>query len=485
MVMVVLISVLSSAAMNQILLSPFYYRQQEHILERVGDQIDALYQGEISEEITDALNQLGYNINGLILIYDEEGVIQYSSRPIPMRSIVTMTEDFIVSIKTYGFPQVDQNGLRRGREDGQGLSTEEEEALVTVERVLSNGDYLFMQTSKIAMEESIAIFTRFSIFPALVAFFAAIALALLVTRKISKPIVELTAITQRMKSLDFSSQYTDDADDEIGELGRNFNDMAQILGSTIEELNQANRKLKEDIEREKAIEEARKNFISNVSHELKTPISLIRGYAEGIRDQVIGPEDVEDYLSVIIDESEEMSSMVKELLTLSKLESHHVTMQWDEVDVQDVVERVIHLFALDVQKDHIVLDYLPSEERIKVVADESMIETVLINYMSNAIDHVEGHKRIQITLDVVDTEVIVRVFNTGEPIPSFELDKIWDSFYKVDKARTRGYGGTGLGLTIVKNMVELHHGRYGVENREDGVEFFAAFPNRMEDGSVV
>ena len=309
-----------------------------------------------------------------------------------------------------------------------------------------------------------------------VALTAAVLLALYLTKRISRPVVELTGITQRMKNLDFSSRYEGAADDEIGELGRNFNDMAETLDRTIGELNQANEQLKEDIEREKAIEEARKNFISNVSHELKTPISLIRGYAEGIRDQVIEPQEFEDYLSVIIEESEHMSAMVRELLTLSKLESHHVQTRFEPVDLREVLGRVLEMFSYDMQKSGVQLEYRPAEGPQDLICDQDMLETMLTNFVSNALDHVEGEKRIRITVEETAATLAVQVFNTGKVIPDNERDKIWDSFYKVDKARTRAYGGTGLGLAIVKNMVEIHQGSYGVENQTEGVTFFIRLP---------
>lgn len=483
MLLVVLISTIASLAMNRVLLGPYYYYQQARILNRVAIQIDDIYTGEMSEDIVHELNVLGYSINGLILIYDDLGQVVYSSRAFQGQAVFSVTDETVMGGgKKEGFI----DGLRRGESliDREAIKASWKNPIITVEKDLSNGDRLIIQTSKAALEESVGIINRFTLYPAVVAFLSAIILAFFVTKRISKPVVELTEITKRMKNLDFSSRYEGEADDEIGVLGRNFNDMSATLDKTIGELNQANEQLRGDIEREKAIEEARKNFISNVSHELKTPISLIRGYAEGIRDEVIEPQDFEEYLSVIIEESEHMSSMVRELLTLSKLESHHVPTYYEVVDVREVISRVIEMFTFEMQKEDITVTFKPAVETQFLNCDQNMLETMLTNFVSNALDHAEGDKCIDIS--VVDTleSIEIHVFNTGKTIPEEDLDKIWDSFYKIDKARTRAYGGTGLGLAIVKNMVEIHKGSYGVKNRVDGVDFYIRLPKINQNDNI-
>jgi signal transduction histidine kinase len=476
MLLVVLISTIASVAMNRVLLGPYYFYQQARILNRVANDIDDIYTGEMSEGIVHELNVLGYSINGLILIYDDLGQVVYSSRAFQGQTVFSVTDEMVTGGKRVGFIE----GTRKGEPflDRKTIQETWKNPLITVEKDLNNGDRLILQTSQTALEESVGIINRFMLYPAVVAFLAAIILAFFVTRRISKPVVELTEITKRMKNLDFSSRYEGEADDEIGVLGRNFNDMSATLDKTIGELNQANEQLRDDIEREKAIEEARKNFISNVSHELKTPISLIRGYAEGIRDEVIEPQDFEEYLSVIIDESEHMSSMVRELLTLSKLESHHIPTYYVDVDVRDVIQRVMDMFTFEMQKEGVTLLYESAEMPQMLRCDQDMLETMLTNYVSNALDHVEGDKRIEISIEDGESNLAIHVFNTGKAIPEDELDKIWDSFYKIDKARTRAYGGTGLGLAIVKNMVEIHKGSYGVKNIYGGVDFFVLLPKK-------
>ncbi|QRN85208.1 HAMP domain-containing protein [Clostridia bacterium] len=474
MLLVVIISTVASFAMNRILLGPYYYYQQSRILNNTANQVDELYTGVLNEDIVRELNTMGYGINGMILIYNQDNEVLYSSRAF-QGQFFSVTEDELGAGKKNLLLDGTRIGFRAPSQNKAPVSPWKD-PLITVEKELKNGDHLIIQTSETALEASVGIINQFTLYPASVALIAAIVLAFFLTKKITRPVVELTEITKRMKSLDFSSRYEGEADDEIGELGQNFNDLAETLGITIGELNQANDQLREDIEREKAIEEARKNFISNVSHELKTPISLIRGYAEGIRDQVIEPQDFEEYLSVIIEESEHMSSMVRELLTLSKLESHHIPTYFEEVDVTEIINRVIEMFSFEMHKEGIKMVYEAPSEPKMLVCDQNMLETMLTNFMSNALDHVEGEKIIEIRLEETLESLGIHVRNSGKTIVKEDQDKIWDSFYKIDKARTRAYGGTGLGLAIVKNMVEIHKGTYGVENWEDGVDFYIRLP---------
>lgn len=474
MLLVVLISTAASLAMNRVLLGPYYYYQQSKILEQAADEINELYIGELDEDLIQELNTMGYGINGMILIYNQDNEVLYSSKAF-QGQVFSVTEDEISGAKKRFLLDATRLSLYSPKQNSS-IGFPWKNPLITVEKELANGDHLFIQTSETALEASVGIINQFALYPAGVALLAAIVLSFFLTKRITKPVVELNEITRRMKNLDFSSRYEGEADDEIGELGQNFNDLAETLGITIGELNQANNQLREDIEREKAIEEARKNFISNVSHELKTPISLIRGYAEGIRDQVIEPQDFEEYLSVIIEESEHMASMVRELLTLSKLESHHIPTYFEEVDVSEVINRVIEMFSFEMQKEEIRLAYQPVNPSPKLICDQNMLETILTNFVSNALDHAEGEKIIEIRT-VEDAENIeIHVYNTGKTILNEDQGKIWDSFYKIDKARTRAYGGTGLGLAIVKNMAEIHKGAYGVTNHKDGVDFYIRLP---------
>ena len=216
----------------------------------------------------------------------------------------------------------------------------------------------------------------------------------------------------------------------------------------------------------------RKEFISNVSHELKTPIALIQGYAEGLQEGITeNPEDMNYYCDVIVDEANKMNRMVKNLLTLNQLEFGIEQVQMERFDIVSVINGVIESMKLQTSQKDIVIDF-EERESIDVWADEFQIEEVITNYLSNALNHVDKNKQIKVKILKKDGIVRISVFNTGKQIPKEDIDNIWVKFYKVDKARTREYGGNGIGLSIVKAIIDRHGKSCGVINHDNGVEFW-------------
>ncbi|HYH03780.1 MAG TPA: HAMP domain-containing sensor histidine kinase [Bacillota bacterium] len=339
--------------------------------------------------------------------------------------------------------------------------------------LLKNGDYLLLSTSIAAIRESVAIANRFFI---LTGFFTILVGGLLVyvlSGKFIKPILDLKAIAHKMAGLDFSQKYTGTELDELGELGQSINSLSEQLEKSISDLTTANQKLQADIERERKIDEMRKSFISNVSHELKTPIALIQGYAEGLKVNVNDdPENRNFYCDVIMDEAGKMNGLVKQLLDLAKLESGNLPLERECFDVEALLQQVLKRNQLLFQEKGVRLETAIAPE-LKVNADIDLIEQVINNYLSNALNHVAGDKLIRVSVQPVGDKARLTVFNSGLPIPDDSIAKIWTSFYKVDKARTREYGGTGLGLSIVRAIQEAHGSACGVNNLADGVEFWA------------
>jgi signal transduction histidine kinase len=248
--------------------------------------------------------------------------------------------------------------------------------------------------------------------------------------------------------------------------------MSRQLERTITELKAANLELQKDIEKKERIDEMRKEFVSNVSHELKTPIALIQGYAEGLKEGVNDdPESNEWYCEVIMDEAAKMNNMVKKLLNLNQLEFGNNQISMEHFDLSALLDGVLSSFQyMFEQKDVNLIVNKP--DTLMVWADEFMIEEVISNYVSNALNHVNGAKVITVEAQSIDGRAVISVKNTGPLIPEDALDKVWIKFYKVDKARTREYGGSGIGLSIVKAIMDSHNKPYGVYNNEDGVTFW-------------
>lgn len=337
---------------------------------------------------------------------------------------------------------------------------------------LDNGNLFLFRNPLESIKESVKLANRFLAYVGIAAVFAGTLVGLWVSGKITKPIMELTKISERMIHLDFDAKYSGKSRTEIALLGHNINELSGILEKTISELKSANNELQRDIEKKNEIDEMRKEFLSNVSHELKTPIALIQGYAEGLKEGISEDAESRDfYCDVIMDEAVKMNTMVKKLLTLNQLEFGNDTVAMERFDIVSLVRNYIQSSEILTKQKEISVrmeDYEP----IYVWADEFKVEEVFMNYFSNAMNYALYEKVIDVKLQKEENKVRISVFNTGNPIPEENLAHLWEKFYKVDKARTRQYGGSGIGLSIVKAIMESLNQAYGVRNYDNGVEFW-------------
>ena len=337
---------------------------------------------------------------------------------------------------------------------------------------LSNGYLIVIRTSMDAVNNS-ATFTNkiFLYFSIAILLLAAIVISC-ISRYFTKPIHDMSIVAKRMCDLDFNAKVTVKSKDEIGELGNSMNQLSTKLESTISELKTANAELHHDIEKKIQIDEMRKDFLSQVSHELKTPIALIQGYAEGLKESINDdPESQTFYCEVIMDEANKMNNMVKKLMSLNELEFGQGQVEMTRFDIVELIQNVCQ--ASDILREDTKAELeIQTDQPQYVWADEFLIEEVVTNYITNAIHYVTPGGKITVRLVPMEKELQVVVYNTGKQIPQDELDKIWIKFYKVDKARTREYGGSGIGLSIVAAAMEAHGKAYGVRNVDDGVEFY-------------
>ncbi|WP_455718584.1 ATP-binding protein [Anaerosporobacter sp.] len=337
---------------------------------------------------------------------------------------------------------------------------------------LDNGDYVYLRSNFEGIQESVLIANKFLAYVGVIGALLGIIITMIVSRSITKPIHQLSGIAKKMANLDFDVRYPVTTRDEIGELGTSINTLSERLESTISELKNANNELQSDIQNKIQIDEMRKEFLSNVTHELKTPIALIQGYSEGLLDNINDDEESRNfYCEVIIDEASKMNKMVKRLLSLNQIEFGNNQVNIERFDIVGLIKGVINSTNILAQKKEAKVIFRETEP-IDVWADEYMIEEVVTNYISNALNHLDYEKVIDIKLEQKQDCMRVSVFNTGDPIPEEDIDKIWIKFYKVDKARTREYGGNGIGLSIVKAIMISHNRECGVINHENGVEFW-------------
>lgn len=307
---------------------------------------------------------------------------------------------------------------------------------------------------------------------------AALASALLVvyfySKRFTKPLIEMRDVTKHISDMDFSRQCTAKTNDEIGELSQSINRLSDSLQETLEDLSEKNKKLENDIAREQRVDKMRKDFISNVSHELKTPISIIQGYAEGAKLLSDSGEcqKAGNYCEIICAEAERMNALVLQLLELSQYESGGMQAQKEVFDLCELITQYMTAASLRFADAGITCSCDLPEHGL-CYADQTKIRMALNNFISNACAHASGEKRICVSVkDADETHYFLRVFNTGAPIADEDIDKIWGSFYRADKAHSREEGRFGLGLSIVSEIQKLHGEQYGVQNLSNGVEFW-------------
>ena len=343
-----------------------------------------------------------------------------------------------------------------------------------------NQTIVIMSTPVAGLKESVDISNKFLIYVAVIGFIITVIITFLITKMITSPILQLAEISNKMGKLDFTARYEGKRSDEIQTLGQNMNYMSDRLKKAISKLQEANEVLKEDIKRKEAIDEMRKDFIANVSHELKTPIALIQGYAEGLNEGLCEDEESRKYYTeVIMDESEKMNKMVKQLLTLSSLESGNSILHKENFNMTSLIEGVLSSISILIGEKNVKVNF-DTSRNIFLYADEFKIEEVVTNYISNAIHHVNDNGTIKIDVSEDESNVYFSVYNTGNQIPEKDLVNVWEKFFKVDKAHSRSYGGSGIGLSIVKAIVEAHGGAVKVVNKSDGVEFGFKIPRMKE-----
>lgn len=291
-------------------------------------------------------------------------------------------------------------------------------------------------------------------------------------RSITKPIDKLNASAKRMAGLDFSAPCDLVSTDEFGELSASLNTMAENLQQALARLEDANAQLEKDVERERLLLAERKELVDSLSHEMKTPLGIIRAYAEGLQDEADEAKK-QKYAQVIVSEVERVNDLIVTLLDLSALESGAASLNISRFDFVELVETAAGRLLIDAPDTDFELQYELPEQKAFVRTDRRRMEQVLENFMVNARKNVSpgGILRLEVTAD--DGALHFSIFNQGRPIPESDLPKIWTKFYRDSGAE---YSGSGLGLSIVAQILSMQNLPYGAENQTDGVRFYFSIP---------
>lgn len=307
-----------------------------------------------------------------------------------------------------------------------------------------------------------------------IAVIMAVLFALVISFYVTSPVIRMSRISRKMAALDFSDTYRGRRTDELGELGRSLNEMAEGLSDTLESLQQANAKLKSDIELEREQERKRMEFFSAVSHELKTPVTVLKGHLTGMLQGIGAYHDHDRYLRRSLETTETMEQMVRELLAIARMEKQERSMQKTDLAEQMRLQ-LAELTELIEEKDLKLCIRLP--EHLWMEADSGMIEKVFRNLLVNAVRYTpaEEGNEIRVSLTEEKEGICGVIENTGVHIPEAALPHLFEAFYRVETSRSRKTGGSGLGLYIVRMALEQHDAAYGAENTEEGVKFWFRF----------
>ena len=461
--------------LNNFVLKRFYEYNKEKQLKAVYNVINNYYNNQENENnLTDELDKISLKNNFDILIKSDENVSIYSSN----KDFYSSIGEFALSImqeekiKNNVIEKNNKYTISRFRDNKTNLN------FIMLTANLDNSYKLYIRMPVAAIEESVNISNEFlSIIAIFVIIIGGIVLSI-VSKRFSDPIIELNEITKNMSKLDFTQKYkTSDLNDEIDTLGENINLLSDRLENTINQLRNTNIELEKDIEEKSKIDEMRKSFISDVSHELKTPIALIQGYSEGLIENINSDDESRKfYAEVILDEATKMDKLVKQLLELMKLEYGRMQFNNKEFDLVELENEIIRKASVMSEKENVIIENNTSGE-IKVYADDFYIDQVLTNYITNAIKYateINGEKRVRIEnkLNEENNKVRIKVFNTFIQFSEEEINRIWNRFYKIDASRKRENGGNGIGLSLVKAIMNKNGNKYGVKNVAGGVEFY-------------
>ncbi len=301
--------------------------------------------------------------------------------------------------------------------------------------------------------------------------------AFILSKLITKPLLHINSAAKKMAELNFSEKLPVRRSDEIGVLSSSLNTMSEKLESTLFDLGQVNSKLTVELKKEKQLEEMRRHFIADSSHELKTPLGIISSYTERLQDKLLLEDSDKAYMTnctmIILDESRKMDKLIVDMNELSKLESQTYKIILTEFNLTELVASVLHKFELMIEDNELQLMTHFTKDLCEITGDIRRIEQVLTNFIINAIRYSSEKGKIIVTVDYDEAHnVLFSIENTCEPFSIKDSEKLWDRFYRVDKSRSRKSGGSGLGLAIVKIILELHGFAYGVSNTEDGVLFY-------------
>ncbi|MCR4563392.1 MAG: HAMP domain-containing histidine kinase [Clostridiales bacterium] len=454
---ILILAIFAFLALNYWYLGDVYIENEKKSMIDIAERISDF---DVSrEDFSSIINQYENDGRILINVYDKNGEFEYKS------SLVFTNYSGRIEIVE---KQENNDGSHFEIQQSKKNNTQ----YIVYYKPLDNGGEIEMFSRKDIIDKNVKVALNTMGVTAVIAVVVALLIIFIYSGRFTRPLIKMSEITNRMAKLDFSQKVKTKQNDEIGKLGGSINNLSDSLNDALVDLNEKNKRLLDEVEQEKKLDRIRKSFISNVSHELKTPISIIQGYAEGLKlmNEGDGSSSAE-YCDIIMHETEKMNELVLQLLELSSLESGGNQLNTEPFVLSEFVNNYfkgIKIVLDEKQIKHetdVNPDFVGQGDKIK-------LNMVLNNYVSNAISHIDGERLIKVSAEDMGETYRVYVFNTGEHIRNEDIDNIWQSFYRADKSRSRSQGRFGLGLSIVSAICNLHETEYGVENVENGVRFY-------------
>ena len=461
MLIIIMTSViLLSVLINLTMLKTYYTVKEKKTIKESYYQIQKVFQKDTVRK--NDVDEIAKTYNYRVLISDGSGTIVYSSegeKSLMYKSLWNILNENLDKIS---------NQIKK---QGYAVMTNTNKSMGTSINLMGylDGDYtVIISTPMESIQTSARLSGQFTMYVGLILIICGAVAMYLYSRQFTRPIEDMAKAANQMSHLDFDVKVPTGSDDELGRLGASINELSSKLEFTISELKTANNELQKDIEQKVQIDEMRKDFIANVSHELRTPLTNVRSYAETLRDAEgdIPVETSNSFLDIIITETDRMTHIVQDLLTLSRLDAGNAELVLSRFPFGDAIESVTRANALAAKQHGHTLTYTPPESLPLIVGDRSRLEQVMMNVIGNAVKYTPDGGHIAITAGSTEAEVWMEVCDDGIGIPEKDRDRIFDRFYRVDKARSRESGGTGLGLSIAREIVQRHHGTIALAPHE-------------------
>ena len=448
----VVLLVLAGLVCNLLLLREFYVARNRVVLRKLSNEVVAAMQ-QSGNDVEEAFSQLDSDNNVKIRVVDRSGAVLVSTLT-GKKKIAALADEIQGMISR-------DTGRRVLFSFSKVVSDNGTPNLVFVRR-LSDGRYLVLNKSIKGIEDSAATANRFYLIVGVALVLLGGGATMAFSRIITKPIVEMSRVTARIAELDFSERVRVETTDELGALGTSINEISEKLSHSIE-------RLKRDISR-------RKRLVRDLSHELKTPIAVIKGYAEGLQYGVAqNPEQTARYCAVISAECDRMDAQIQQLLELSKLENEQMKPDLRLVSVRSIFDALLERFSREAAQKNASLRF-DAPDTLQVFADEAMITRAVENFLTNALKHTQDAGEIRVLAEQEAKGTRISVYNSGARLTGEQLERIWDVFYTGESsAHTSGHG---VGLAIVKSIAQLHGGSVFAENQECGVTFSLLLPRK-------